>query len=380
LSGSDSELLQLLEELVNQDSPTTDKVSVDRLQDIVEARAGVPGTLVERLPVAGYGDHLRVGFGEGERQVLVLCHVDTVWPPGEAARRPFSVEDGRALGPGCSDMKGGVALALHVLGLIARSSRRPAARLCFLFTSDEEVGSPTSRALIEREASASEAVLVLESGFPPEGAVKTFRKGWGRYTVRVHGRASHAGADHAAGRSAIKELAQQVLGIESMTDYESGTTLNVGTIAGGSRVNVVPELAEAEVDVRVNSMEAARRMDAALRALRPHGEGLRVEVEGGFNRPPFERSAGVAALYETARGVARELGLELPEVPMGGASDGNFTAALGIPTLDGLGLVGEGAHALDEFVLLEHNESRVRLLEELLLRLGGEPPYSFRQP
>ena len=380
MTGHGDALLELLAELVDQDSPSTDPECVDRLQDIVQARARVPGVSFERIPVVGYGDHLRVEFGEGARQVLVLCHVDTVWPRGEAARRPFSVEAGRALGPGCSDMKGGVALALHVLALIAGSARRPASRLCFLFTSDEEVGSPTSRELIEREAAASQAVLVLESGFPPEGAVKTFRKGWGRYVVRARGRAAHAGADHAAGRSAVKELAHQVLEIESMTDYESGTTLNVGTISGGSRVNVVPELAEAEVDVRVSSLEAARRVDAGLRGLRPRGDGLRLELEGGFNRPPFERTAGVAALYEVARGVAAELGFALPEVPMGGASDGNFTAALGVPTLDGLGLVGEGAHSLDEFVLLEHNERRVRLLEELLLRLGGEPPYSVRQP
>jgi len=365
-----TDLVDLLQWLVDQDSPSTDKASVDRLQDIVEGEVRAAGGRPERIRQAGYGDHVRVDVPGGTGQVLVLCHVDTVWPVGEAARRPFRVENGVAFGPGSSDMKGGVALALHVLQRIARSTRSPASRLCILFTSDEEVGSPTSRTLIEAEAGASHSVLVLESGFPPDGAVKTFRKGWGRYTIRAHGRAAHAGADHELGRSAIKELAAQVLRIEAMTDYASGTTLNVGTIIGGTRVNVVPDQAEAAVDVRMTSAESATRIDAALKGLTPVGEGVGLEVTGGLNRPPFERTRGVAALYESARAIASELGFELPEVAMGGASDGNFTAALGVPTLDGLGLVGEGAHSLDEYVLLDHDDRRVRLLEELLLRLA----------
>jgi glutamate carboxypeptidase len=306
----------------------------------------------------------------------VLGHFDTVWPRGTLERIPFLAERtsafGRAFGPGIFDMKAGLALLWGAL-LRLKSSPRPAPRpIWVVFTSDEEIGSPTSRGLIESLARECAYVLVLE---PPlsDGSLKTARKGVGRFHLEVEGRAAHAGVAPQDGRSAIVELAHQVLGLQDWQDVAAGTTLNVGVIQGGTTPNVVPARASAEIDVRVASLAEADRITRALLSLEPVARDVHVAVSGGFIRPPMERSPAIAALFEQARRIGRELGLELTEGSTGGGSDGNFTAALGIPTLDGLGACGGGAHADDEHILIDSLPERADLLAALLLELQVEP-------
>jgi glutamate carboxypeptidase len=305
------------------------------------------------------------------RPLLLIGHFDTVWPVGQLARMPVRQVDGRLHGPGVLDMKAGLAVALaamKVLTTVPESARPP---VTLLATSDEEVGSATSRKIIETMARASAAALVLEPALPG-GAVKTARKGVGEFDVRAHGVAAHAGADPSAGASAVHELARQVAAMTALADPNAGLTVNVGVIEGGTRSNVVAEEARALVDVRVSRVADGPRIESALQALRSSDPRVRLEVRGGVNRPPMERGPGVAKLFELARDVARAWGEDLAEGATGGASDGNFTAALGVPTLDGLGGVGDGPHALHEYVLLDFLPKRVALLAGLLARAGAD--------
>lgn len=359
-------ILEGIREWVELESPTDDKVAVDRLMDRIQAQLAATGAAVERIPVREYGDHLRARWGGDGAGVLLLSHVDTVWPHGS---KRYHVDGDRAYGPGIYDMKGGAYLAYHALRTLAESGRKPPLPLTLLYTSDEEAGSPTSRDLIEAEARRNKYVLVFEPGNLPGGAVKTWRKGWGRFTLRVHGRAAHAGADHEAGRSAVAELARQILALEAMTDYAKGTTVNVGVIRGGTRLNVVPAEAEAEIDLRVMTAAEGGRMTAAILGLRPTCEGFRVQVSGGINRGPLERHRA-AGLYAVARRCAAELGFDLPETGSGGVSDGNLTASAGVPTLDGLGVVGAGAHAMDEHLVISSLEPRAALIARMLETLA----------
>lgn len=360
------EILDGIRQWVELESPTDVKPAVDRLIDLIQAQLGATGAAVERIAQETCGDQLRARWGGDGPGILLLSHVDTVWPLGS---RPYRVEGDRAHGPGIYDMKGGAYLAYHALKVLAAEGRQTPLPLTLLFTTDEEVGSPASRDLIEDEARRSRYVLVLEPGNLPGGAVKTWRKGWGRFSLKAVGRPAHAGADHSQGRSAVAELARQILTLEAMTDYERGTTVNVGVIRGGTRLNVVPAEAEAEIDLRITTAAEAERVAAAIRGLAPSREGLRLEVTGGINRGPFERHVA-AGLYEHARRCAADLGMELPETGSGGVSDGNLTAALGIPTLDGLGVVGAGAHALDEHLVISDLEPRARLLIRMLQTLA----------
>jgi glutamate carboxypeptidase len=298
---------------------------------------------------------------------VALCHYDTVWPLGTLQRLPFSVDaDGIARGPGCFDMKGGIVVLYFALQSLRARSLTPARRLEILFTSDEEVGSPTSRPLIEQVAAGAALAYVLESPLPG-GTLKTARKGTGDYTLRIAGRAAHAGVEPQKGISATGELAHQILALHALNDYAAGTTVNVGVVRGGTRPNVVAAEAEAQIDVRVESLAEAERIDAAIRGLQPRLSGAQLQVEGGVNRPPMERSPAIAALFERARALAAAMGVELREGSTGGGSDGNFTAAMGVPTLDGLGPEGEGAHAAHEHVLTESFPRRVALLAGLLV-------------
>lgn len=366
------EILAGIRAWVEVETPSDDAAAVNRLMDVVEAALAELGLATERISGrAGYGDHVKARLGPDEPGgILVLAHLDTVWPKGTLEAMPFRVEGDRAYGPGVCDMKGGAYLGVYALRELLRSGRRPRLPVTLLYTSDEEAGSPTSRRLIQEEALRHRYVLVLEPGVAPAGAVKTARKGWGRFHVWVEGRAAHAGADHASGRSAVVELARQILALEAMTDYGRGTTVNVGVVMGGTRPNVVPAHAQAEVDLRVATAEEAERMTAAILGLRPMGEGVRVRVTGGMDRPPFERTEGVARLYSLARELAAAFGYDLPETSTGGVSDGNLTAALGVPTLDGLGVVGAGMHAEDEHLLISHLVPRARLLMALLESLA----------
>jgi glutamate carboxypeptidase len=373
LSFCDAErawLVETIEALVRIESPTTDKAAVDRCGAEVERRLLAIGARVARLPQVSAGDHVRAEFGAGAGQILLLGHLDTVWPVGQIARMPLRHADGRLHGPGTYDMKAGVAIAMLAVRALYDSWPAPGMQVVLLLTSDEETGSATSRALIEDEARRSRAVLVFEPALPG-GAVKTARKGCGEFSITVGGVTAHAGIEPGKGANAIHELAEQILALERLQDPARGVSVNVNVARGGTRTNVIAGEATADVDVRAVSREDAARVEAAIRALRPHRPGTSLSIAGGFERPPLERSAAVARLYELARQVGTELGMDLGEGSTGGGSDGNFTAALGVPTLDGLGAVGDGAHALHEHVDLDSLALRAALAAGLMARVSA---------
>jgi glutamate carboxypeptidase len=354
---------------VSIESPTSDAGAVNRMIDRVQSDlAGLPLAL-ERIPGrSGFADILAARTqGAGDRPgILVLSHIDTVHPVGTLAG-PLQVrrEGDRLYGPGIYDMKGGAWLGMDALRRVARvgANRMP---ITYLFTSDEEVGSLTSRAVIEREAKHARHVLVTEPA-RDGGKVVTARKGVGRFVVTATGVPAHSGARHQDGRSAIKEMARQVLAIEGMTDYGRGITTSVGRIAGGSADNVVPQHCRMSVDLRVRDAESGREMETKIKGLQPVDADVKLEVMGQMNRPPFEKSPAIEGLLRHAQGLARELGIELADAPMtGGGSDGNFTAFMGIATLDGLGIDGDGAHTLHEHALVSSIEPRLRLMQRLM--------------
>lgn len=361
-------LVETITQLARHESPSTDKTALDRCADLLATLCVEAGGRVTRLPRERAGDHLLVEFGCGERQLLVLGHYDTVWPVGQLERMPIALRDGRLSGPGVYDMKAGLAVGLLALHALQDRGRGTSPRIAFLITSDEEVGSLESRAAIEDEARRSDAVFVLEPALA-DGRVKTGRKGVGVYELTVEGVSAHAGGDPGKGASAIHELARQILVVTAVQDLSRGVSVNVGCIEGGTRSNVVAERAWAEVDVRVPTLEEAARVETLMRSLAPTDPRISLQVTGGINRPPFERTPGVARLFEEARALAAEIGLPLGEGSTGGASDGNFTGALGVPTLDGLGAVGDGAHALHEYVVVDELPARAALLAGLLLRV-----------
>ncbi|MGH7465592.1 MAG: M20 family metallopeptidase, partial [Longimicrobiales bacterium] len=362
-------LLDTIAALVAAESPTHDKAAVDACGRALQERLERSGARVTRIPQHACGDQLKAEWGAGDRQLLILGHFDTVWDVGQLAVMPLREDDGRLHGPGVFDMKAGISLGIQAVRAM-NATRRLAARVVMLLTTDEETGSDHSRALIEEEARRSAAVLVLEPSLPG-GAAKTSRKGCGEYELIVHGIAAHAGIDPLKGASAIRELARQILRIEDIQDLDNGISLNAGIISGGTRGNVVPDLARAVIDVRVPTMTDAAAVDARLRALSPELPGTSLEWRGSIDRPPLERSDDVIRLYQVARQVAAELGHPLGEGGTGGGSDGNFTAALGIPTLDGLGATGDGAHALHEHVVIADLPWRAALVAGLLARLSS---------
>jgi glutamate carboxypeptidase len=360
-------LERLIERLVRCESPSTDKAAVDRLGEVVCGELSSLGARVDRLPRPDVGDHVRAEMGEGSSQILLLGHLDTVWPVGQLDVMPVRVEAGRLYGPGVFDMKAGIALALLALKAVRQLGLDLPRRTVLLLTSDEEIGSGASRAQIEAEAERSAAVLVLEPALPGGGA-KTSRKGVGEYRIEAHGVAAHAGIEPERGASAIVEIAHQVLALAGLQDLVRGVTITVGRIEGGTRTNVVPEFAAVDVDVRVPTGTDAEEVARRIERLAPRSAGVSLAIAGGMNRPPLERTAGVVRLYTAARAIASELGRELGEGGSGGGSDGNFTAACGVPTLDGLGAIGGGAHAADEHVDLEPLPWRAALVAGLLLR------------
>ena len=354
------------------ESPTHDAPAVNRMIDIVvQEFSDVPAAL-ERIPGRdGLGDTLiaRSGKPNGQKPILVLSHVDTVHPIGTmASELPVRVEGDRLYGPGVYDMKGGAYLALDALRSVVRagSAARP---LVHIFTPDEEIGSLTTRALIEEEGRKAALVLVTEPA-RPGGKIVTARKGVGRFDVVVTGRPSHSGSRHEDGRSAIREAARQIVAIEALTDYARGITTNVGVISGGTAENVIPRECRFTVDLRVLSSADGEEYCHRLLALAPNDPDVTVRVTGGMNRPPYSKDAGISRLHEKARAIAAELGQSLDDVPVtGGGADGNFTAALGVPTLDGLGIDGDGAHTLAEYGLISSLAPRAMLFAKLLERL-----------
>jgi len=361
--------LQFLEQMVNMESPSTDKVLVDRFSRFAGSQFEALGGVIDYVPTERFGDHMRVRFqGKSSEKILLLGHTDTVFPSGATVTRPFQIQDGRATGPGVFDMKAGILMMWSALRALLQTGQQLEHSITVLLTSDEEVGSTTSRALLESEAGSARAVLVLEPSLPG-GVLKTARKGVGRFTVKAIGRAAHAGVDPAKGINAIEEIARQVLVLQSMTDLRLGTTVTVGVIQGGTRSNVVPAEAGVEVDVRISTNEEASRMTKAMHGLQPQISGAQLEVRGGINRPPMERTTDTVRLFDLARTIGTELGIGIEEGSTGGASDGNFTSALGIPTLDGLGAVGDGAHSVDEYVDVASLPLRAALIAGLIQRI-----------
>jgi glutamate carboxypeptidase len=371
------ELVSTIRELVEIESPSDNKAAVDRIAEAVAQKFSQLGGEVRIHQAKDFGNHLQVNFGgKSGKPVLLLGHYDTVYALGTLAAMPCRAEHNKLTGPGVLDMKSGIALMLHALAALQDWNKegwheedwqggwpRP---VTVLLVSDEEVGSDSSRAITESLAKKAAAVLVLEPSYGPQGAVKTARKGVGEYLVKVAGKASHAGLDFQKGVNAILELARQIERISSFTELKKGLTVNVGIVSGGSRTNVVPAEAAAQVDVRIARMKDATGIDKKMRSLRPFNRKCRIKITGGINRPPMERTAGVAALYAQAVAIARDLGWKLGEAAVGGGSDGNFTAGLGIPTLDGLGAVGDGAHAPHEQILISELPRRAALLAGLI--------------
>jgi glutamate carboxypeptidase len=366
LHAHQADMVAHLTQLVEIESPSDHKPSLDRLAAVLAEQALDFGAEVTVYARDTAGDIVCARWGDGDGGTLLLCHMDTVWDLGTLAERPVRVEEGRLYGPGAFDMKGGIVNALWAMRALRELELMPGRRVTLLITSDEEIGSDASRALIEAEARAHEVVFVLEPAHPPRASLKTWRKGVGGYRVTVTGRAAHAGAAHDEGINAIEELARQILAIQALTDYAAGTTVNVGVIRGGTRSNVVPEQAWAEVDYRVMDMVEAARVEAFMRGLKPQRDEIKLAVTGGLNRPPMVRTPAIVALYARAEAVAAELGFPLSETGTGGGSDGNFTAALGVPTLDGLGVVGDGGHALHEHAVLSSLPERAALLAGLI--------------
>ena len=363
-------ILSTIRELVEIESPSHNKVAVDRLADTVALKFSQLGGKVRFHRAKDFGNHLQIDFDSPGRSaaqpVLLLGHYDTVYPLGTLATMPCRAVDNKLTGPGVLDMKSGIALMLHALSALQAWHGQLPRPVTVLLVSDEEVGSDSSRAITESLAKKASAVLVLEPSYGFQGAVKTARKGVGEYLVKVTGKASHAGLDFQKGVNAILELARQIEKISRFTDLKKGLTVNVGIVSGGSRTNVVPAEAAAQIDVRIARIKDAAGIDKQMRSLRPFNRKCKIEITGGINRPPMERTAGVAALYAQASVIARELGWKLGEAAVGGGSDGNFTAGLGIPTLDGLGGVGDGAHATHEHILISELPRRAALLARLI--------------
>jgi len=362
------EIIACIQALVECESPSDDPSGIDKF---VKLFSGMVGDIarVRTYP----GRHIQCDFQlPGSRkkgQIVALGHSDTVWPLGTLKTMPFRQARGRLWGPGVLDMKAGLVFFAFAMRILRELDVPVAHKVILQVNSDEEVGSPSSRLLTEEAARESVAVLVLEPGTGLDGKLKTARKGVGDYRVTVRGRAAHAGLDFEKGANAVVEMGRQIERIAGFTRLEKGITVSPGVIQGGTRSNVVPAECQVEVDVRAPSAAAQRYLERQLASLKPFDKRCTLEVAGGLNRPPMERSAGSRRLFQTARKLGAELGVELEESSSGGGSDGNFTAALGVPTLDGLGAVGEGAHATHESILIDRIADRTALLAKLVAAL-----------
>ena len=363
------QMLATLRQFVEAESPSLEKTAADRCCGLVAAAWRKNDVTVEQIAQKHRGDHLRIAYwpvkSRPTGQLLVLGHYDTVYSSGTLRKMPFRISRGKACGPGIFDMKAGIVQALFALQALQEASAELSKRLVFLWTSDEEIGSESSRKLLEAEARRSDAVFVLEPSFGPRGLLKTARKGVGTAELIVHGRASHAGLAPQEGINAIHELARQLARIEKWNDLRRGVTINAGIVEGGSRTNVIPERARAALDLRALRVSDMRRLERRLHALRAMRQGARLEITGGFDRPPLERKMS-ANLFARAKSLAAQMSLSVGECTVGGGSDGNFTAAQGVPTLDGLGAVGDGAHSANEHILLHTMPARAALLASLL--------------
>ncbi|HEY1939188.1 MAG TPA: M20 family metallopeptidase [Candidatus Angelobacter sp.] len=363
------EMLSLLQRMVEIESPSDDKAAVDRMGAFLAGEFERLGGKVTFYLQKEAGNHLKAEFpGDAGKPALLLGHFDTVWSMGTLANMPFCIEAGRAFGPGVYDMKAGIAMMIFALRALQEAGQ-PHRPVTILLDTDEEVGSTTGRPIVEATAKDCEAVLVLEPSQGPKGHLKTSRKGVGDITIRVRGRASHSGVDFQKGRSAIVELARQLLEVVRFTDLTRGITVNPGVIHGGTRSNVIAAEAWAEVDLRIARAADAAVLQEKFAGLKPFDPDCSIEISGGINRPPMERTEGTIRLFQIAKKIAAEIGMELDESSTGGGSDGNFTSALGVPTLDGLGALGEGAHAPHESVVIQELPRRTALVAGLIQSL-----------
>ena len=364
--GNSEDLLTELAAWVATETPTTDPVAVNRLMDLAEAELIGAGAALTRIPGRdGYGDNLIARTPGTGKPVLVAGHLDTVWSHGTLNTMPYHVSGQKAHGPGIYDMKAGSFLAFHAVCSILRQKVPTQRPITLLLTPDEEVGSPTSREWIEREAAQAACVLIPEPA-GRGGACVTARKGVGRFVMKVEGKGAHSGGAFEEGASAVVELARQIVRLHGMVDLDRGITLNAAPVWGGSRPNVISPDAGCEIDLRVNSVADGEHMERVLLETTALTPGCRVVVEGGMNRPPYVENAGIRTLYDHACAVAEEVGIHLPRQHRGGGSDGNFTAAMGVPTLDGLGCPGAGAHASHEHILWQQLAPRAALMAGLL--------------
>ena len=362
-------MLDLLRELTLLESPSLEKAPADRCCGFLADQWLLRGGIVHVLRQKRRGDHLRIlcppTASRPASQLLVLGHYDTVYPTGSLTRMPFRVSGGKVYGPGTFDMKAGIVQALFAFQALQELKLPIQSNIVFLWTSDEEIGSESSRDLIESEARRSDAVFVVEPALGPRGLVKTSRKAVGTAELIVHGRPSHAGLEPEKGVNAIHELAAQIARIEKWNNLRRGVTINADIIEGGSRTNVIAEHAKSTIDLRAWRSSDMLTLEKRLHSLKPIHRGAKLEIRGGFDRPPLERKHS-AALFSRAKSLAKQLGFTLGEAAAGGGSDGNFTAALGIPTLDGLGAVGDGAHSPHEHVVVKTMPQRAALLAALL--------------
>jgi glutamate carboxypeptidase len=364
-------MVETVRELVEIESPSDNKPAVDRIAAFLAPKFAALGGGTQLHHSNDFGDSLQINFTSpsNRKPVLLLGHYDTVYPGGTLEKMPCIIEDGRLRGPGVLDMKSGIALILHAIEALQEWYGGLPRPITVFLVSDEEVGSRSSRKITEALASKSAGVLVLEPAAGLRGAVKTARKGVGEYMLRVKGVAAHAGLDPGKGHSAILELARQIAAIAKLNNLRQGISVNAGVIEGGTRTNVVAAEASVRIDVRIKSAKQADGIDRKLRSLKPFDKYCILEITGGINRLPMERTAGVAALYKKAREIAGQVDWELEEAAVGGGSDGNFTAGIGIPTLDGLGGVGDGAHAVHEFIVISELPRRALLLAEMIERV-----------
>ncbi|MBK6750258.1 MAG: M20 family metallopeptidase [Pyrinomonadaceae bacterium] len=362
-----SVIVDAIREIVDNESPSHDAVRSRAVVDWVERQALATGidVAIERISVDD-GDHIVIrAFPGGGKHTLLLGHTDTVHPVGTYLQNPTRIEGDKLYGCGIFDMKANIVLVFEALRFCAVNGTRPKSPVTILLSCDEEVGSHTGREFVEREAAGAARCLVVEPS--AEGRIKSGRKGTGQYTLRARGIPAHAGLEPEKGANAVAELARHIDEIHAIQNADLGTTVNVCTIKGGTTSNVIPEHAECEIDVRFSKMSEGERVDAALRSIRPIDGRVSLEMLGGINRPPLERTAEVAALFENARSIGASFGYEVGETQVGGASDGNFVAALGVPVLDGLGIAGAGAHRLDEHILVSDIANRATLVTQLLI-------------
>ncbi|HET9282039.1 MAG TPA: M20 family metallopeptidase [Candidatus Angelobacter sp.] len=365
-----AEMLALLQRMVEIESPSDNKTALDHMGEFlahVFQHWGGKTTFYEEKQA---GNHLKVEFaGSASKPILLLGHFDTVWSMGTLANMPFRIDSGRAYGPGVYDMKAGITMMLFAVRALAAAGQNEHRPVTVLLDTDEEVGSKTGRPLVEATAKNCEAVLVLEPSTGPQGKLKTSRKGVGDITIRVRGVASHSGVDFEKGHSAIVELSRQLLEVVKFNDISRGITVNPGVIQGGTRTNVVAAEASAGVDLRIAHAADAAMLEQKFAALKPFDPACSIEISGGINRPPMERTEGTVRLFQIAQELGQAIGMSVEESSTGGGSDGNFTSVLGIPTLDGLGALGEGAHAINESIVVAELPRRTALLAGLLQTL-----------